>query len=96
MAVDVSSRVGVAVRERTETGGDSVVAAGLDANIVRRVAVDQVDRLTVEQPIHIFRLAGIATQQPVLPEQPQVARLRCRLVRQAMWRVNATLVTPTV
>ena len=39
------------------------------------------DLRTVEQSIDILRLAAVATQQSMIPENPQVARLRDRFVR---------------
>ena len=40
----------------------------------------QVDRRTVEQPVHVLGLAAVAAEQTVLAENPQVAGLGDRLV----------------
>ena len=77
----VEARVAVAVaRNGTQAGGDGVVRPRLDLHVVRRVGVDQVDGGAVEQPVHVLGLAGVAAQQAVLAEEPQVAGLRDRLV----------------
>jgi hypothetical protein len=43
-------------------------------------------RWIVEQPVHVFGLARIAAQQPVLAEEPEITWLRHRLVR-GRWHV---------
>ena len=70
----------VIVREGTVARGDGVVAPRLDLHVVRRVGVDQLDRGAGQEPIHVLRLAAVAAEQPVVTQDPQVARLRDRLV----------------
>ena len=68
------------VGERTVAGGDGVVAPRLDLHVVRRVGVHQLDRGAGQQPVDVLGLAAVAAEQPMVAENPQVARLRDRLV----------------
>ena len=38
------------------------------------------NRLTPQQPIQIGRAAAVAAQQAMVPQDPQIARLRCRRI----------------
>ena len=62
-------------RERAEAGGDGVVAARLDLDVVGRIGVDQMDGGAVEQAVDVLGLAAVAAQQAMVAQQPQVARL---------------------
>jgi len=66
---------------RGDARRDRVVAPRLNLHVVRRVGVDQVDRLPVEQPVHVLGAGAVAAQQAVLAEHPQVAGLGDRVVR---------------
>ena len=57
----------------TEAGGDGVVAAGLDFDVVRRIAVDQMDRGASQKLVDIRGLRRIAAQEAMVPQQPEVA-----------------------
>jgi hypothetical protein len=51
-----------------------------DLHDVRRIHVDQVNRLAVEQPVEVRGPAAVAAQQPVIAKNPQVTRAGDRLV----------------
>lgn len=76
------------VTEGRQASGDGVVAAGLNPDVVRRVGVDQVNGRTVEQPVDVPRVASVAAEQPMIAENPQVARLGDRLVRRLGYLVG--------
>ncbi|GIX05002.1 MAG: hypothetical protein KatS3mg114_0871 [Planctomycetaceae bacterium] len=67
--------------ERGEARRDGVVGARFDLHVVRRVGVAEMDRLAIEQPVEVCRLAAVPTEQAMLAEYPQVAGLRDRFVR---------------
>ena len=71
----------VLVGEAAVAGGDRVVAAWLDLHVVRGIRVDQMDRLTIKQPVDVVGVAAVAAEQPVIAQDPQVAWLRRRFVR---------------
>ena len=48
----------------------------VDANVVGRVGEDQVDLLTAEQQPNALRRPGIATQQSMATQLPEIAGLR--------------------
>jgi hypothetical protein len=56
--------------KRTQPGRDGVVAAWFKLHIVWGICVDQMDRCSCQQPIHVLRLAGVAAQQPMLAKNP--------------------------
>ena len=58
----------------------ALLRARLDLDVVGRVGVHQVDGGAVQQAIHVLGLAAVAAEQAVVAEEPQVARLRDRLV----------------
>lgn len=78
--------------ERGEARGDGVVGPRLDLHVVWWVGGEQRDGRAVEQPVEVRDAAGIAAQQPVVAEQPQVAGLGRRLVR---WRRDVVGVDET-
>ena len=47
----------------------------VDRHIVGRVGEDQVDALAAEQPLVVLAPAGVAADQPVTAEQPEVAHV---------------------
>jgi hypothetical protein len=67
-------------RIRTQACGNGVIRAGLDPHVVRRVGVDQVDRVAIQEPVHVLGLARVAAEQPVVAQEPQVAGPRDRLI----------------
>ncbi len=77
--------------EGAQTGGDRVVTAWFDLNVVRRIGVHQVDGRAVEEAVDIFRLAAVATQQAVFTEQPNIAWLRDRLIGRLGYVVGIAL-----
>jgi len=56
------------------------------------------DRLAIEQPVHVLRLARVAAQQAVLAENPQVARPGDRLIGRLgnLVRVGKPLLHPRI
>ena len=76
MALQVEALV---VRAALRRRGDRVVGARLDADVVGRIRVDEVDRCPVQQPVQVVFATGIAAQEPVLAEQPEVSGHRDRL-----------------
>ena len=53
--------------------GDGVVAARLDPRVVGRVGEEEVDGHAVEQPVEVGLATGIAAEQPMVTEEPEVA-----------------------
>ena len=64
----------LAAGERREPGGDRVVGPRLDLHVVGRVGVDQVDRGPAEQPVDRRRVRGVPAEEPVVAQDPEVAR----------------------
>lgn len=62
--------------ERAVAGGDGVVAAGLDAHVVRRIGVHQVNHCPVEQSVEVFGLGRIPAEKAMFAQNPQVPGLR--------------------
>jgi len=54
--------------EGAQAGGDGVVGARLDPDVVRRVGVDHVDRRAAQQAIDVLGLARVAAQQAVFAQ----------------------------
>jgi len=61
--------------------GELVGRPALNAGVVRRVGQQQVCGVVAQHPAHVRGLRGVAAQQPVAAEFPQVARLRDGLGR---------------
>ena len=61
--------------------GDGVVRSRLDLHVVGRVGEEEVDRHPIQQPVEVGFGAGITAEQPMVAEEPEVTRLRDRLVR---------------
>ena len=58
----------------------ALLRARLDLHVVGRVGGEQVDGRAVEQAVEVRGAAGVAAEQPVVAEEPEVARLGGRLV----------------
>ena len=65
MALHVELLVVGGPLEGGQAGGDGVVGARLDADVVRRVGVDQLDGLAVEQPVHVGCAGAVAAEEAV-------------------------------
>src|SRR5690606_1915510 len=65
----------IGCREAAVSGGDSVVGARFDANVVRRICIAQMDLRTGEQPVQIFGTAAVAAEQTMIAQYPKIARL---------------------
>jgi hypothetical protein len=52
--------------ERAESGGDGVVRARLDFDVVRGIGIDQVNGLAAEEPIDVCVFGGVAAQKAVV------------------------------
>src|SRR5579872_6903072 len=58
-ALDVEALMVRRPLERRQAGGDGVVRARLDLDVIRRIRVHQMNGGTVEQAVHVFGLAGV-------------------------------------
>jgi len=78
----IKALVMLEIGERRQPSGDRVIRTWLDSDVVGRIGVDEIDRLTLHQAVHIFRAGRIPTQQPMVTENPQIATARdCLLER---------------
>ena len=68
------------VTKRRQPGGDGIVAPRLDLHVVGGIGIHQLDRGTSQEPVHVFGIAAIAAEQPMVPKNPQVTRLGNGLV----------------
>src|SRR2546422_9992436 len=62
----------VRLLKRAIPGGNGVIGAGLDADVVGRVGVDQVNRGALEEPVDVLGLRGVATKETVAAKGPEV------------------------
>jgi adenine-specific DNA-methyltransferase len=58
--------------ERGQPGGDCIVRTRLDPHIIWRVCVDEMDRLTIQQAVNVFRPRAIAAHQSMFAEDDEV------------------------
>jgi len=72
--------------EGAEPGSDSIVGTRFDSDIEWRIGVNQVDRGTVQQTIHIFGPATVTAQQAIATEEPKISRFGDCLVGR-LWNI---------
>jgi hypothetical protein len=70
MAFHVELLVMLGTKKGAEAGSNGVVAAGLDADVIGRVRVYQMNLGATEEPVDVFRIAAVAAKQFVLSKQP--------------------------
>src|SRR6266849_10043164 len=81
MADQVEFLVMSAMLERAQAGGDGIVAARLDADVIGGIGTDQVDGCSRQQPIDVVGIPRVPREKPMISQEPKVSRLGDGLVR---------------
>jgi hypothetical protein len=70
MAFHIEFLVMLGTRKRAEAGRNGVIAARLDADVIGRVRVYQMNLGATEEAVDVLRIAAIAAKQFVPSKQP--------------------------